>query len=149
MPQELLDRLHGTLRYLRSVTGEQVGRESDLLELRELTEPADITAKPEVPWWDPGADNSVSPETDSVVVAGVHVATGSKVRLRPGLKRSDAQDMFLTGRVATVRAVLSDVDGEWFVAVTLDDDPGADLQNTHGRFRYFSPDEVEPLEAQE
>jgi hypothetical protein len=149
MPQELLDRLHGTLRYLRSVTGEQAGRESDLLELRELTEPADITAKPEVPWWDPGADNSVSPETDSVVVAGVHVATGSKVRLQPGLKRSDAQDMFLTGRVATVRAVLSDVDGEWFVAVTLDDDPGADLQNTHGRFRYFSPDEVEPLEAQE
>jgi hypothetical protein len=41
------------------------------------------------------------------------------------------------------------VDGEWFVAATLDDDPGADLQNTHGRFRYFSPDEVEPLEAQE
>jgi hypothetical protein len=75
------------------------------------------------------------------------VASGSKVRLQPGLKRSDAQDMFLTGRVATVRAVLSDVDGAWFVAVTLDDDAGADLQNTHGRFRYFSPDEVEPLEA--
>jgi hypothetical protein len=81
-------------------------------------------------------------------VAGVHVAGGSKVRLRPELKRSDAQDMFLSGRVATVRAVLSDVDGDRYVAVTLDDDPGADLQNTHGRFRYFSPDEVEPLEAQ-
>jgi hypothetical protein len=134
MPQELLDRLHGTVRYLRSVTGEK-------------PEPADITAKPEVPWWDPGADTSVSPGTDSVVVAGVPVASGSKVRLRPGLKRSDAQDMFLTGRVATVRAVLSDVDGDRYVAVTLDDDPGADLQNTHGRYRYFSPDEVEPLEA--
>jgi hypothetical protein len=139
MPQELLDRLHGTLRYLRSVTGER--SDDDLDDLEKLT-------KPEMPWWDPGADPSVSPETDSVVVAGVHVAGGSKVRLRPELKRSDAQDMFLSGRVATVRAVLSDVDGDRYVAVTLDDDPGADLQNTHGRFRYFSPDEVEPLEAQ-
>ncbi|HEY0577078.1 MAG TPA: hypothetical protein VGD73_23490 [Pseudonocardia sp.] len=140
MPQELLDRLHGTVRYLRSVTGEQSG--NDLADLEE------ITAEPGVPWWDPGADTSVSPETDSVVVAGIHVANGSKVRLRPELKRSDAQDMFLAGRIATVRAVLSDVDGERHIAVTLDDDPGADLQNTHGRFRYFSPDEVEPLEAQ-
>jgi hypothetical protein len=135
MPQELLDRLHGTLRYLRSVTGD------------EEPGPDDVMATPDGPWWDPGSDTSVSPGTDRVVVAGVAVANGSKVRLRPELKRSDAQDMFLTGRVATVRAVLSDVDGERYVAVTLDDDPGADLQNTHGRYRYFSPDEVEPLEA--
>jgi hypothetical protein len=53
--------------------------------------------------------------------------------------------MFLIGRVATVRAVLSDVDGDRYVAVTLDDDLGADLQNTHGRFRYFSPDEIEVI----
>jgi hypothetical protein len=56
--------------------------------------------------------------------------------------------MFLTGLVATVRAVLSDVDGSTHVAVTVDDDPAADLHNTHGRFRYFSPDEIEPLEAE-
>jgi hypothetical protein len=153
MPQELLDRLHGTVRYLRSVTGESA--RDDVIELRELTDDADreatdieatdITAKPDVPWWDPGADASVSPGTDSVVVAGVEVANGSKVRLRPVLRRSDAQDMFLKDRVATVRAILSDVDGDRYVAVTLDDDPGADLQNTHGRFRYFSPDEVQPL----
>jgi len=122
MPQELLDRLHGTLRYLRSVTGQEA---------------------PDFP--DSGM--AASPETDSVVVAGVRVANGSKVRLRPELSRSDAQDMFLTGRAATVRAVLCDVDGGRYVAVTLDDDPGADLQATHGRYRYFSPDEVEPLEA--
>jgi hypothetical protein len=75
------------------------------------------------------------------------VAAGSQVILRPGLRRSDAQDMFLAGRIATVRAVLSDVDGDTHIAVTVDDDPAADLQNTHGRFRYFSPDEIEPLEA--
>jgi hypothetical protein len=149
MPQELLDRLHGTVRYLRGIAGESA--RDDVLELRELTEGADvteatdITATPDVPWWDPGADASVSPGTDTVVVAGVPVGNGSKVRVRPVLRRSDAQDMFLNDRVATVRAVLSDVDGDRYVAVTLDDDPGADLQNTHGRFRYFSPDEVQPL----
>ena len=101
----------------------------------------------DVPWWDPGADASVSPETDAVVVGGVRVAAGSKVRLRPVLRGSDAQDMFLAGRVATVHAVLSDVDGATHVAVTVDDDPAAELQQAHGRFRYFSPDEIEPLEA--
>jgi hypothetical protein len=41
------------------------------------------------------------------------------------------------------------VDGATHVAVTLDDDPGADLQHAHGRYRYFSPDEIEPLEVAE
>ena len=111
MPPELLDRLHGTVRYLRSVTGE--------------------------------------PEPETVTVAGVRVTAGSKVRLRPSLRGTDAQDMFLVGLTATVRTVLSDVDGVTYVAVTVDDDPAADLQTTHGRFRYFSPDEIEPLEVAE
>ena len=136
LPPELLDRMHGTIRYLRSVTGEQD------------REPVDITARPDVPWWDPGADASVSPETDSVIVAGVPVAAGSTVRLRPGLRRADAQDMFLTGRTATVRTVLSDVDDEPYVAVTLDEDPGAEINHSHGRYRYFSPDEIEPVPAE-
>ena len=103
------------------------------------------TAPPElVPWWDPGADRTVSPETDGVVVAGVTVAKGSRVRLRPGQRRADAQDMFLAGREATVEAVFLDVDGSRHLAVTLDEDPAADLQRWHGRYLYFSPDEVEP-----
>ena len=84
-----------------------------------------------------------------MVVAGVRVAAGSKVRLRPNLRGADAQDMFLTGKAATVHVILSDVDGATHVAVTLDDDPGADLQHAHGRYRYFSPDEIEPLEVAE
>jgi hypothetical protein len=106
---------------------------------------ASDSAAPElVPWWDPGADRTVSPETDGVVVAGVTVAKGSRVRLRPGQRRADAQDMFLAGRVATVEAVFLDVDGNRHLAVTLDEDPAADLQRWHGRYLYFSPDEVEP-----
>ncbi|WP_410619145.1 hypothetical protein [Amycolatopsis sp. cmx-8-4] len=89
------------------------------------------------------------PEPETVTVAGVDVTAGSKVRLRPNLRGTDAQDMFLAGLTATVRNVLSDVDGVRYVAVTLDDDPAADLQTTHGRFRYFSPDEIEPLEVAE
>ena len=118
MPPELLDRLHGTIRYLRSVTAEQ-----------------------DKPWWDPGSDTSVDPDTDSVIVDGVAVARGSRVRLRPGSRRADAQDMFLAGREATVQAVLHDVDGDLHVAVTLD----GDLDPAYGRFRYFSAEEVEPL----
>jgi hypothetical protein len=127
MPPELLERLHGAVRYLKEVEGGE-----DL--------------QPElVPWWDPGADATVSPETDRVVVAGVQVAKGSRVRLRPGQRRADAQDMFLAGRLATVEAVFLDVDGARHLAVTLEEDPAADLQRWHGRFLYFSPDEVEPV----
>ncbi len=134
MPPELLDRLHGAVRYLRAAGGRRVGPSLD-----------DAAGPPRVPWWNPGADASVSPETDSVRIAGVLVAKGSRVRLRPGQRRADAQDLFLEGRSATVEAVFLDVDGERHLAVTLEDDPAADLQRWHGRYLYFSPDEVEPL----
>jgi hypothetical protein len=127
LPPELLDRLHGTIRYLRSATGQ-----------------ADVTERPDVPWWDPGADRSVSPETDTVVINGVPVGKGTRVRLRPN-RRADAHDMFLDGRPAVVQAVLLDVDGEWHVAVTVAGDEGADLYAQHGRYRYFGTDELEPL----
>jgi len=98
-----------------------------------------------VPWWDPEADASVSPDTDSVLIDGLPVARGSQVRLRPGSRRADAQDMFLAGRIAEVQAVLTDVDDRPYLAVSLTDDPDADLRVAHGRFLYFMPDEVEAL----
>jgi hypothetical protein len=68
---------------------------------------------------------------------------GSRVRLRPGPRRTDAQDMFLEGMIATVEAVLHDVDGRECLAVSVDDDPARDLWRAHGRYHYFYPDEVE------
>jgi hypothetical protein len=68
--------------------------------------------------------------------------------LRPGQaagRRTDAQDLFLIGQEATVEGVFFDVDGEQHVAVTLDDDPAAELSQWRGRFMYFHPDEVEPI----
>jgi hypothetical protein len=87
----------------------------------------------------------VSPEHDRVTIGGVEVGRGSEVVLRPGLRGTDAQDMFLTGRTAIVEAVLFDVDGGTHVAVTLPDDPMAELQRGAGRFLYFSPAELEPV----
>jgi hypothetical protein len=97
------------------------------------------------PWWDPGSDTSVSPETDRVVVGGVPVRKGSRVRLHPRPRGTDVHDMFLDGRTAYVEAVLIDVDDTRHLAVTVDDDPAAELNRWYGRFRYFSADEVEPL----
>jgi hypothetical protein len=128
MPPELLDRLHGTIRYLRQVAPETA--EPD---------PADA------PWWDPAADAGFDPDTDSVLIDGVPISKGSRVQLAPRSSGTDAQDMFLAGLAATVQAVVLDVDGSQHVAVTLDDDPGAELQTAHGRFRYFAPDELRPL----
>jgi hypothetical protein len=127
LPPEMLDRLHGAIRYLREAQG---GAGAD--------------QQAAVPWWDPGADASVNPEIDSVEVCGMAIAKGSRVRLRPKLQRADAQDMFLDGRVARVEAVFVDVEDHNYLAVTLEDDPAADLYQSHGRFLYFQPDEVEP-----
>ena len=122
MPPEMLDKLHGALRAVGS--------------------PALST---DAPWWDPGVDSSVSPETDSVEVNGVSVRKGCRVRLCPGARRADAQDMFLEGRVGMVEGVFVDVENRNYVAVTLEDDPAADLHQAQGRYLYFSPDELEPL----
>lgn len=142
MPPEMLDKLHGAIRYLGETRGTHTAG------ARGEPDPIETITTPGTPWWDPGADASMDPDTDSVLIAGVEVSKGSKVLLTPGLRRTDAQDMFLTGRTATVTAVLLDVDGNTHVAVTLDDDPGAEISAAHGRFRYFSPDELAPLGAQ-
>ena len=55
--------------------------------------------------------------------------------------------MFLAGRAAIVEAVLFDVEDTAYLAVSLADDPDADLRAAHGRFLYFAPDEVDPCEG--
>jgi hypothetical protein len=125
MPPEVWQRLHGAVRTL---------------------EPAGAAPEPvtTVPWWDPGADSSVDPGTDSITIGGVEVARGSAVRLRPS-RRADAHDLFLAGLTATVAGVFRDVDGNVHVAVTVDSDPATDALAWQGRYLYFHPDEVEPL----
>jgi hypothetical protein len=130
MSPEAMARLHGVLRDPHGVA--------------ELV--------PEVPegvdWWDPLADNAVRPEIDAVLVNGIRVARGSRVRLRPR-RNADAQDIFVAGKTARVTSVHEDVEGNKHVGVVVNDDPAADLHDWYGRYLYFSPDEVEPLEAEQ
>lgn len=99
------------------------------------------------PWWDPATDASVDPATDSVVIDGVAVSRGSLVTVHPK-RRADAQDLFFADQVARVTAVLADVDGGTHVALVLVDDPAADLHEWYGRYFYFAPEEIEPLETE-
>lgn len=129
MSPEAMTRLHGVLRSPGATTG----------------------LVPDIPdgvdWWDPLADTAVRPEVDAVLVDGVRVARGSKVRLRPR-RNADAQDIFVAGKTARVTSVHQDVDGNAHVGVVVDEDPAADLHDLYGRYLYFSPQEVEPLQSQ-
>ncbi|WP_051795985.1 hypothetical protein [Streptomyces sp. NRRL S-87] len=180
LPPEVLERLHGAVRSLRDVTGDDTGLTlpgddgprplpshgspwplpghdgplpghdgplpapgPDAGRPPESADP-DLF-RPDTPWWDPAGAAPAGPPPDRVLVDGVLVGEGSRVLLRPGLRRTDAQDLFLAGRAALVESVLHDVDGVVHLAVTVEGDPGADIRREQGRFLYFQPDEVTPL----
>ena len=168
MDAETMARLHGTVRSLRPTAAGHpdsfgqpgtVGRPDSFGQPGTIGHP-DSFSRPDsfgqpgtggqpgagqtAPWWDPDADASVSPDTDTVTIGGQQIGRGSRVRLRPGARRADAQDMFLVGRIADVQAVLHDVEDNPYLAVSLADQPDEDLRIAHGRFLYFSTDEVEP-----
>ncbi|MCU1457035.1 MAG: hypothetical protein JWL73_1127 [Actinomycetia bacterium] len=146
MPAEIFERLHGAIRSLRPVRPDR----SDAVPTVYTPVDGDGDAErhdDETAWWDPAADAGFAPDRDAVTIDGVAVRRGSRVRLRPG-RHADAQDMFWSGRIATVTAVLHDVDGNRHVAVIPVDDPGADVREWQGRFLYFDPSEVEPVETE-
>ncbi|MGI5404673.1 hypothetical protein ACQEVG_35480 [Streptomyces sp. CA-135486] len=144
MPPEVLERLHGAVRALREVTGPDAS-DAPLPAPGGFPDEYGVQA-PDTPWWDPASDSGFDPARDRVVVDGRSLGAGSRVLLRPGLRRTDAQDLFLHGCSARVEAVLRDVDGAVHLAVTVEGDPGADIRREQGRFLYFQPDEVTPLE---
>jgi hypothetical protein len=79
------------------------------------------------------------------IIDGILFSKGDKVRLKLGKKRSDAADMFLDDKIATIEIIYTDYDDNVHIAVTMDDDPGQELQRELGIYRFFSPDEVELL----
>ncbi len=81
-----------------------------------------------------------------VRVGDTDVEVGDHVRLRPQ-RRADAHDLFAAGREALVERIVRTVEGETYVAVTIIDDPAAELHRWYGRFQYFGVDEVEPVAA--
>jgi hypothetical protein len=113
IPPEIFERLHGAIRSL----GE--------LEAERFFNPPDE-----------------QPEKSGVEIDGRTVTRGERVRLAPK-RRADSMDFFLAGRNAVVAAVHHDVENRIYVAVTVEDDPAADIQGRAGRFFYFYPDELE------
>ena len=142
MSPEALQQLHGILRHPHATSARAEGVDEPGLRWPGLV--------PEVPegidWWDPLADNAVHPELDAVLVNGVRIAAGSRVRLRP-TRRADAQDIFFAGKAARVTSVHEDVDGNRHLGVVIEGGPEAEMPEGYGRYLYFAPDEVEPLSA--
>jgi hypothetical protein len=73
---------------------------------------------------------------------------GCRVRLRPH-RQADAFDLVLRGKAATVATVERDFEGQVYVTVTVDDDPGKDLglEGKPGHRFFFHADEVELFEG--
>jgi hypothetical protein len=172
MPPEVFERLHGAIRSMKLPSGPTTWSEGGAQGASDAVTFAGVPTHRQVfdaldaapprqyprpsydevptyshdtggrPWWDPGQDAAVDPETDWVLVDGHRVAKGTRVLLRPS-GRADAQDLFLVGRAAVVEAVLNDVDGDVHLAVSIVDDPASEFQAAHGRFRYFRPTEVQ------
>ncbi|MFF4764514.1 hypothetical protein [Streptomyces sp. NPDC001292] len=140
MPPEVLSRLHGAIRSLAPAAP---AAPTAATAVAGTAAPGGLAAERPA-WWQEGGDDGLSPTTETVLVEGVPVGSGSRVRLRPRGRGADAQDMFLAGRAAHVAAVFHDVNGSVHLAVTLDDDPAAELHSWYGRFHYFRPDELEP-----
>ena len=147
MSPEALQQLHGILRNPHAQEpGPALGPGLDALD-EQMRAAGLIPEIPEgVDWWDPVADTAVRPDVDAVLVNGVRVSAGSRVRLRP-CRRADAQDIFFAGKSARVTSVHEDVDGQQYVGVIVEDDPDVEMPDSYGRYLYFTPDEVEPIDA--
>lgn len=119
-PEQLMD-LHGTMRGFQMYQGQE---QIDPFETEGLSRPG----------------------PRSVVVEGVEVGVGSRVRLKPRAGQ-DIFDIALAGKMAVVEKVEQDYEGRIQLAVTVEEDPGremADLPVLGHRF-FFSPEEVEVL----
>ena len=118
IPPEMFERLHGAIRSPGVPNSEQ------------FFNPVDY-----------------EPETASVEVGGCRVSKGARVRLNPR-RNADVMDMFLAGRIARVESVERDIEDRVYVAVTVEDDPGADMHRSFGRFFYFYPEELQALQKE-
>jgi len=120
LAREQLMNLHGTMRGLRDLPPGDIFPAWDLLENR--------------------------PKLPSLSAGGIELHPGDKVRLRPR-GGADAFDMLLAGKTATIAAIEQDYEDRIHLAVTVEDDPGADLglSGKPGHRFFFRPDEVEPL----
>jgi hydrogenase maturation protease len=87
---------------------------------------------------------------DRVMIGGVEVKVGDRVRLRPR-PGGDVLDIALAGQVAHVESLEQDYEGKTHVCVVMEDDPGRDLGllRQPGHRFFFDAEEVEALPPRE
>ena len=110
---------------------------------KEIVDRVDADDRGEIPEWLPalhGAQRAVH-EGEMRPMHGL--VPGMRVRLHPRARGTDAQDLLLADRIALVEGTRLDVDGTLYVAVTIEEDPAAELHRWYGRFHYFRLDEIE------
>jgi hypothetical protein len=88
------------------------------------------------------------PTIETLHIGDAELRVGDHVRLRPN-GRADAFDFILRGKSATIAAIEQDFENRLHVAVTIDEDPGADIgaAGKIGHRFYFRPEEIEPIRA--
>jgi hydrogenase maturation protease len=88
-----------------------------------------------------------TPAPASVMVRGIEVKAGQRVRLEPRAG-ADVMDLALAGRTGVVESIEVTTDDEPHFAVTIDDDPGRDLGDHKypGHRFFFRSDEIEVIE---
>jgi hypothetical protein len=93
--------------------------------------------------WDPDPD---ARRVECVHIGPAEIRAGDRVRLSPR-GRADILDVALRGMAATVDSIEQDFEGQVYLAVTVDDDPGRDIGSLRqpGHRFFFRPEEVEPL----
>lgn len=85
-----------------------------------------------------------APGNEQVVVDGVTIGRGSRVRVEPK-RRADVFDDLVRGMTGRVNAVHTDFEGKRYVGVIFDGDPAGELHDWYGRSFFYEPDEVQPV----
>jgi hydrogenase maturation protease len=86
------------------------------------------------------------PAPSSVMVSGVELRKGSRVRLNPN-RGADIMDIALAGKTAIIEAIDQDDEEAIHFSVTVEDDPGRELGEARvlGHRFFFKLEEVEPI----
>jgi hypothetical protein len=103
------------------------------------------------PWAAIGDDPFAErPARESVRFGDGMLRIGDQVRLAPK-GNADALDIVLRGRIATIESIEQDYEDIVYLAVTIDDDPGADLGMLRqpGHRFFYTLNDVEPVPAGE
>lgn len=89
-------------------------------------------------------------QADHVVIDGVEVRTGDRVRLRPK-EGGDILDIALRGQIAIIESIEQDYEGQQHICVVVEADPGRDLgmMRQPGHRFFFNPSEIELLPEEE